>query len=442
MSTPIYDAIIKHKKKNSISFHTPGHKNSTDLPFESKLDYTELLDTDSLFSPSGAIKESEKQAAEFFNTKHTIFSAGGCTACIQTMLRLALPEGGKILMSRVTHISAVNAMSLLNIEPVWIKPDKSAGNDFCGRINKNEVLKLLNKHKDIKAVYITSPDYYGVISDIKSISNVCKEYSVPLLVDSAHGAHLLFIDKKLHPSSLGASLVSYSAHKTLPVLTGGAFLDIMDEKYIYNAKSSMLMFASTSPSYPIMASIDLAIDWLKKYNYKYKKLETRIKSIKALIKSCRIEQPLGLCDPLRISINVSSIGVSGTYALNIMKKYKIEPEYFDENYIILIATPFNTEKDFHFLEQAILEISKATSLGAKRYSISCESIPNRAMPLRQAIFKKSFLIKTCKAEGKISAQAICSCPPGVPIVIPGEVIDGDAVIKLIKSGVLYIKVVY
>ena len=264
MSAPLFDAVTAHAKKQKVSMHMPAHKGKFPaLGGIQKFDITEIPDTGSLFDGEGATALAEAEAQKLFGSAATFMSAGGCTLCIQAMFRAAAPHGGKVVCGRVVHRSAVNAMSLLGIEPVWVLPDPSAGELFSGRITAEGVRHALEKTPEAKAVYITSPDYFGVISDVKSIAAVAREFGVPLLVDCAHGAHLKFLEKDISPLALGATMSAESAHKTLPVLTGGAWLQIGDESFVPEIRRAMALFGSTSPSYPIMISLDLARDWLE-----------------------------------------------------------------------------------------------------------------------------------------------------------------------------------
>ena len=221
MYAPLYQALQEHRAKQRASFHTPGHKNSPlALPDGLyALDFTELPDTDSLFEASGAIREAELAAARLFGARRTLISAGGCSLCIQAMLRLALPQGGQAVCGRVVHRSAVNAMALLDLEPVWA-PNSTAG-----------ILKKLEQTPQAGAVYVTSPSYYGQLMDIPTLAEACKRRGIPLLVDNAHGAHLAFTEPRLHPLQRGAAMTACSAHNTLGVLTGGAWLNIAVERY-------------------------------------------------------------------------------------------------------------------------------------------------------------------------------------------------------------------
>lgn len=208
---PLYEALMRHRQTEQVSLHMPGHKGRAGclaplgkLPI---FDVTELPSTGSLFDAEGPTLLAEQAAAKAFGTAGTFFSAGGCTLCIQAMLRLAAPLGGTVVMGRTVHRSAVHAMALLGITPIWVWPRQDAGPGLAGRIQADDVAKTLQKHPDAKAVYLTTPDYYGVMSDLNAICAAAQQYHVPVIVDNAHGAHLFFLDRNLHPLSQGAAMV-------------------------------------------------------------------------------------------------------------------------------------------------------------------------------------------------------------------------------------------
>ena len=425
MPAPLYDALVLHRDLGRASFHTPGHKNNPEAlpPDLYSLDFTELPDTDSLFDASGPILEAENLAAELFGTARTCLSAGGCTLCIQAMLRLAAPEGGRVLCSRVIHRGAVNAMALLGLEPVWAMP--------------HDIVKTLDDHSDVKAVYVTSPDYYGRLLDIASIAAACKKYGVPLLVDCAHGAHLMFTEPKLHPLALGASMTADSAHKTLGVLTGGAWLNIGDTRYAEGAKSAMALFGSPSPSYPVMASLDWAREWLRTHPGAFATLQRSVAEIRNLALGCGIALPEGPCDPTRITFDTASIGLEGTRAAELFRAAGVEPEYADARYLVLIATPFNSPSDFSRVKSAVESLPAGKPL-AKGSALP--PLPPAGAGLREAIFAASETVALEHSVGRLAAEAACPCPPGVPVVMPGERITREAAEFLRGYGFFRIEV--
>lgn len=440
-NTPIYNQLILHNKLGRSSFHTPGHKCANFFPDDLlKLDYTELPDTDALFEANGIILETEKNLARLFDTKRSLISAGGCTLAIQAMLRLTLPYGRKMLFARNIHRSAVNTMALLGIDPVWLMPKNESGL-FTGRISPDDVENALKNDSSISTCYLTSPNYYGELCDIKAISEICRKYNTFLIVDNAHGSHLAFGNKNLHPVHLGADMSACSLHKTMPVLTGGAILNIGNECFIDDAKNAMAFFGSTSPSYPIMSSIDLCTDYMLNGGGKqaYGSLENRIEKIRNLAFQKGIAQPEGLCDPLRICLNTASIGLVGDMQERYFQENNIDCEFCDGENAVFICTPFNSETDFQRLENAI----KNMPVSKKKFTSVCVDLfPKKILSPRQALFSKTESVKLSDSLGRTAADTACPCPPGIPVVMPGEKIDDNVICQLIHYGFDSIRCVY
>ena len=427
----IYKGLLSHREKGLSSFHTPGHKCSDILPQELfRLDFTELPDTDSLYEADGIIRNTEKRLERLFGTKRTLISSGGCTLAIQTMLTLAARHGKKILFARNIHRSAVNTCVLTGLEPVWIIPQSDSA-FFTGRITAEDADRAFSENTDAAALYVTSPDYYGEISDIKGLAEVCHKYGKFLLVDNAHGSHLAFGSENLHPIALGADMSACSLHKTLPVLTGGAVLNIADEKCAEYAKQTMALFGSTSPSYVVMASIDICCDYLESRSNEYSMLEERVEKIKSLAAERGLVMPSELCDPLRVCINTSCAGISSDGQTEYFHSFNIEPEFCDGDNAVFICTPFNSEKDFERLESAV------GSLCGNSRNRMPEKIflPERVMMPGEAVFSKTKRVAVRNSYGLVSAESACPCPPGVPVVMPGERIDENVIESLCRYGI-------
>ena len=389
----VYKSLLNYRKKGMSSFHTPGHKNNfLKLKKLINLDYTELKDTDNLYEPLGPIKYTEEKASKVFKSGFSLISATGCTLCVQAMIKLFCKNGGKVICNRMMHKSAVNIMQLLNIIPIWLELKVDKTTNFYLPPDCNEIESLLKKSKNVSAVYITSPDYYGTIADIGNISKICKKYNTPLLVDNAHGSHLAFFKPNLHPLALGADAVADSLHKTLPVLTGGAILHLKDKRLLEKAKRCMEFFGSSSPSFLIMASIDICLDWLINHGESaFFKLIEKTNEINLLAKSRGIVVPLHTRDDTRLFFNVKSIGLTGEDCANHFRKYKVEPEFFSEDFVVLIPSPFNTKKDFSRLKEGIKTLCKKNSVS------STASTRNYAK--------------------KLSNDLVINYPPGVPRIL-------------------------
>ncbi|MBR2176013.1 MAG: aminotransferase class V-fold PLP-dependent enzyme [Clostridia bacterium] len=436
---PLYQRLKEHEKLDRSSFHTPGHKCSGFFDAGLiRLDYTELPDTDALYEAEGVILEAERILSVLFNTKCSLISAGGCSLAIQAMLRIALDRGKKILCARNAHRSAVNAIALLGFEPVWIAPRGETG--FTGRIIAEEVERKFRENPDITACYITSPSYYGQISDISAIAGICRQYGALLLVDNAHGSHLAFMKENLHPIHLGADITACSLHKTLPVMTGGAALNIGNGELADNAKSAMSLFGSTSPSYVIMSSVDLCVDYMLFGGGKdeYRKCEERVALLKQLAAEKGIKQPSGLCDPLRLTLDTASVGLCGEEQLSYFEENGIDCEFCDGENAVLLCTPFNSERDFRRIEAAVQNMP--VSSAKKQYSFHFKE-PEKAMSVRRAMLAPSETLPLSGLCGRVAADTSCPCPPGVPPVMPGEVIDENVIAVLKQYGEKKFKVV-
>ena len=429
----LYSQLVIHQKKDYAPFHTPGHKNAGFFPPNLlSLDFTELPDTDALYEAQGAIQATEHRLAQLFEAKRSVISAGGCTLAIQAMLRLASQRGKKLLLARNSHRSAVNACALLGITPQWILPQSEDG-FFTGRISPQDVEQALKDDNDITALYVTSPNYYGELADIPTLAAICHQYGKLLLVDNAHGSHLAFLSKNQHPLHLGADMSACSLHKTLPVLTGGAVLNIGNESLTDNAKSAMSLFGSTSPSYPVMASIDLCCDYMEREGIQaYRQSEERVAVIRQLAAKQGLLQPSGLCDPLRICIRMPAMDDQTAF----FHAYGIEPEFCDGRNAVFICTPFNRERDFQRLETAL-----AAMQGSCRDTYPVPVLPPTALSPREAVLAEQERIPTEQALGRIAGESVCPCPPGIPVVMPGEVIDRQVMLQLQQYHVASIQTV-
>lgn len=440
---PLYEALTQHRAAEQASLHMPGHKGRADclapLADILGLDVTELPSTGSLFDAEGPTLLAEQAAARAFGSLGAFFSAGGCTLCIQAMLRLAAPSGGKIVMGRVIHRSAVNAMALLGLTPVWVWNRQDAGPGLAGRIDARDVADALNRHPDAKAVYLTSPDYYGVLSDLRAICAQAQKYHIPVIVDNAHGAHLFFLNPALHPLSQGAAMCADSAHKTLPVLTGGAFLQVGDARYLPHVRDAMALFGSTSPSFPILLSLDLCRAWLEGAGTAaYAETAAQAKLLNSLARERGFLPPEGPCDPLHLVWNTAHGGVSGKTAAAHLRKRGIEAEYADDAFLILLLSPFNTPEDYGRLRRALQTLPQG-----EPFMPSCllPAPPPVAMTPREALFAASERLPVRQAAGRVAAQAACPCPPAIPAVMPGERITAECAKSLLHSGILEIQVV-
>ena len=443
MKTPIFDFVKKYADSDISRFHMPGHKGKSFLGCE-RYDITEISGADNLYFADGIIAESEKNASELFGTAKTLYSTEGSTLAIRAMLALVLPDAvnvGKrptVLAARGAHKAFITTAALLDFDVEWIESERS--HIASASVSASEVRRSLMKADAPAAVYLTSPDYLGNISPIEEISAVCREFSVPLLVDNAHGAYLAFLEPSLHPIALGADMCCDSAHKTLPVLTGGAYLHIAKSarRYISDARKKLSLFASTSPSYLILESLDLCNKYIED-GYRELLADTlvRVGEVKETIR----RHGLCVCDgePLKIVIKPNGFGYTGQELCDYLRAHGIEAEFSDCEYTVLMATPENTDEDFRRLTSALPALEKKDSLNIP--ASTQKSLPKRAMTIREAMLSESELIPIDEAHLRVAAAPTVSCPPAVPIAVSGEVIDEDVITLCKKYGINNIEVI-
>ncbi len=444
MKTPIYDFVKKYAESDVSRFHMPGHKGHGPLGIE-WLDITEVEGADVLYSASGIIAESENNATALFGTAHTFYSAEGSTLAIKAMLALACSESKTektlILAARNVHKAFVYAAALLDFDIEWLNPYEQTHLCQCLLTAHDVEAAILSADRVPTAVYLTSPDYLGNIADIESISNVCKRHGVLLLVDNAHGAYLNFLEKSRHPIALGADLCCDSAHKTLPVLTGGAYLHISksaDSKLLNLARNALSVFASTSPSYLILQSLDLCNEYIADgYGEKLGKTVCKVSEIKKHL----TELGISVLDsePLKITVNANSAGYTGYELADYLRRENTECEFADNEYVVLMVSTSNTNEDFDRLVRAFEKLEKKSPIesGAHFSTEQHESV----MRIREAVFAPREVIPAALSAGRVLAGPTVSCPPAVPIVVSGERITEADVRVFAQYGIREVEVV-
>ena len=428
MNTPIIDFVKRYAQSKAVRAHMPGHKGVSLLGMEA-FDITEIDGADNLFAPIGIISESEKNASEIFSSK-TFYSAGGSTLCIQAMLYLTAllassrSEKPLILAARNAHKSFINAAALLDIDVRWIFPKD--GTYFSGTVTEKEVKDAIESCGDkITAVYITSPDYLGNISDIKAISKVCRQKNILLLVDNAHGAYLKFLPQSKHPMDLGADMCCDSAHKTLPVLTGGAYLHIADgadEILKSKAVEAMSVFSSSSPSYLILQSLDLFNGGAEEFKQRLSYFLPKAKAFKEKIISLGFE----ICgdEELKVTLKPKSYGYTGGELALTLEKEEIYPEFYDCDHLVLMLSPYNTAEEFERIFDVLKRIKRKDAIKSRPPKLVK---PKAAIPAHEAMLSLGKILPVKDCLGRVSASSAICCPPAVPIVSYGEVIDEDVI---------------
>ena len=420
MTTPIVDFVRQYARSGTSRLHMPGHKGQPFLGCEA-WDITEIKGADELYEAEGIIARSEANATALFGTVRTYYSTEGSSQCIRAMLALALrraPKTGKrpvLLAARNAHKALLYAAALLDFDIQWLWPAPEASGALCSCPVTPEALRRALQTQAEQGtrpfgVYVTSPDYLGSVQDIAGLAAVCKARGVPLLVDNAHGAYLHFLPGgSRHPIALGAAMCCDSGHKTLPVLTGGAYLHLGPDAPVQDeatVRNTLNLFGSTSPSYLILQSLD----------------------------QCN-----------------AALGCSGQALAEVLRQHGIECEYADPRYLVLMFTPENPPQDYDRLREAITACCTARPLGsapaeedtAGNFAALARELAEKdpRCTIREAIFAPQEVVPAEEALGRVCAMPTVSCPPAIPIVVSGEMVSREAVTLMKRYGVANVAVI-
>ena len=427
MNTPILDFVQGYAASGALRLHMPGHKGFPVLGPEA-LDITEIRGADVLYHAAGVIRESEENAASLFGSARTLYSAEGSSLCIRAMLFLALQyarlTGRKPLIAagRNAHRVFLSGCALLGLEIAWLFGDESSPLSCC--ISPEALDALLAEEKPA-AVYLTSPDYLGCRAELPALAAVCRRHGALLLVDNAHGAYLKFLTPSQHPLDLGADLCCDSAHKTLPVLTGGAYLHLSRScpaALLPLAEAAMRLFASTSPSYLILQSLDLCNRTLAgDFRARLAESAARLDNLKS---SLRAAGWLLIGDePMKLTLCPKSRGYTGEALAAALEERGIVCEFADPDYCVFMFSPANPASDPDTLANALALLPAREPIDTLPPRLG---VPERVLPPREAMLAPFETLPREQCLGRVLAAPTVSCPPAVPILVCGERIDAQA----------------
>ena len=437
MNTPVADFVQRYAKAGTARLHMPGHKGRCFLGCE-PWDITEIHGADALYEAEGILAESEQNAAALFGSQRTCYSTEGSSQCIRAMLYLAVAASGShtVVAARNVHRAFVSAAALLDLEIRWLWPEESRS--LCGcPISPAQLEETLHSLPEPPAaVYLTSPDYLGGMAEIPALAQVCHQHGTLLLVDNAHGAYLRFLQPSLHPLDLGADLCCDSAHKTLPVLTGGAYLHLSPTAPAQLgplAKSALGLFGSTSPSYLTLASLDLCNRYLAEgYPQRLTEAVERLAELRERLTAAgwRVEPS----DPLRVTV-AAPRGVTGQELAGQLRRQGAECEYADRDFLVLMATPENTPEEL---------AHAAAALGQCPGEANPPQLPlargERACSIRQAAFAPRETVDAAHSLGRVCGLPTVGCPPAIPIAVSGERITPEALALFAYYGIEQVEV--
>lgn len=456
---PIINGISSYLKEEIIPFSMPGHKMGRGFKNLEQIllqgDLTEVEGLDNLQHPEGIIKDAEEKLSKLYNSKKSYFLVNGSTCGNLIMIFSLFKEGDKVLVERNCHKSIMNGIIMRKLKPVFINNIFHSKLKAPVGIDLNHLKSQIDLNKDLKGIILTYPNYYGVGVNIDETVKIAREANLKIAIDSAHGAHFGF--NKLLPKSvqeLKADMVVMSAHKTLPSLTQTAWIHVNDEKFIEEIEFYKNVFMSTSPSYMFMMSLDYSRNFLEEHGEEaYDKLLKVIDDFKKSVEDLSyfkildkeflingLEKNIKIndikIDSSRIVINLEE-NLNGNKLLDYLRSKKIQCEMSDNKNVVLIPSPFNTEDDFKSLEKA-LKSCDIKCLEDEEVEFYLTDLPKRSLEPFEVLDAEYERVSIDKALGKIVAESIVPYPPGVPMLVMGEVIE-EKHIKLIneyrKNGV-------
>ena len=449
MNTPICDFVRTYSGRNPIRFHMPGHKGRSADPDRDRMplyaaDITEVEGADVLYAARGCIRESEENAGSLFGSARTLYSTEGSSLCIRAMLYLAVMHAKlqgrkpKIAAGRNAHRVFLDTAALLDLDVEWL----GGGGDLLrAEISVEELKRLFADPLTAPAaVYITRPDYLGNCTDLEALSELCHRHNALLLVDNAHGAYLKFLESAEHPLDCGADLCCDSAHKTLPVLTGGAYLHASwncPEELLGMLERAMALFASTSPSWLILQSLDACNARLDAdYPARIRERAGELERVKRNLRQQGWEQSGD--EPLKLTLCPKSKGYTGTELAGILQERGIVCEFSDPDYLVLMITPENTGEELKQLLSVLRDLPESVPI-MTRAPATGRPVP--VLRPHEVLFRPFEHIPAEDSVGRILASPGVSCPPAVPIVTCGERIDDKALELFRYYGIEFCDVV-
>jgi len=455
LKTPLFDALTEHVNKRPVSFHVPGHKYGEVLQAEAhpyfkqvfQMDATELSGLDDLHSPEGAILEAEVLLADLYQTRKSYFLVNGSTVGNLAMIMASCEEGSKVLVQRNCHKSILNGLSLAKADPIFLEPEFNQEWKVPSGIRLETVRESIRLYPDVKALILTYPNYYGMGFELQEIINEAHHHHIPVLIDEAHGPHFILGDP-FPPSALqlGADIVVQSAHKILPAMTMGSYLHINSDLINqHSVKEYLVMLQSSSPSYPIMASLDLARNYLGTYNQKdltFLLTEIdRFKSELAEIPAIKVlDYPNANGDPLKITIQ-SRCQLNGYELQRKLEEGAIYTELADPHNLLFILPLLKDGQSFP-LEETMLRIKEAlTGLPSinrhEEFELAGQKISSLAVTFKEMEKLEIKAVPILSALKEVSAETIIPYPPGIPLLLKGERITKNKLSQLtllLKSG--------
>jgi len=440
--TPLLDALKAHALRPHAAFYTPGHKRGQGISakladcFGSavfRADLTELAELDNLFAPQGVIQAAQQLAAAAFGAAQTWFLVNGSTSGIEAAILATCGTGDKIIMPRNVHSSAIASLILSGAQPIFIQSEYDSVLDITHSITANAVETALQQHPDTKAVLMVYPTYYGVCGEVAAIASLTHQQNIPLIVDEAHGAHFAF-HPQLPISALaaGADISVQSTHKVLGALTQASMLHLQSDRInIDRINKALQLVQSTSPSYLLLASLDAARQQMAIHGKQLmsrtlalaESARTRIAQIPGL---SVFDSPYYTLDKTRLTVTVSGLGLTGYAADEILDQLGVTAELASRQNLTFIISLGNTKSDIEQLVQGLTLLAQQPQTPNSLTLNREPNIPKLSILPREAFFAATEILPLGETSDRICAELVCPYPPGIPVLMPGELITSDA----------------
>ncbi|MFC5467235.1 aminotransferase class I/II-fold pyridoxal phosphate-dependent enzyme [Cohnella suwonensis] len=449
--TPLFDALRSHAKQNPVQFHIPGHKKGAGMDPEYReyigqnvldIDLINIAPLDDLHQPVGVILDAQQLAADAFGADATFFSVQGTSTAIMAMIMSVCGHGDKIIIPRNVHKSILSAIIFTGARPVFLSPVRDTNLGIDHGVTTRSVRRALERHPDASAVLVINPTYYGVCTNLKEIVDLVHEYDVPVLVDEAHGALIHFSDDlPLSAMQAGADMAATSVHKLGGSMTQSSILNV--RKGLVNTQrvqTILSLLTTTSTSYPLLASLDTARRQLAvrgkeiagrtvAFAKKAREQVNRIPGLFSFGEELLGEEATYDYDPTKLTIHVRHLGITGYDAENWLREhYRLEVELSDMYNILCLITPGDDEESIGILIDALNAMSDAYHSENKEIRelvVKIPEIPHLALTPRDAFYGETELVAFKESAGRIIAEFIYVYPPGIPILLPGEVISQE-----------------
>ncbi|WP_094093504.1 aminotransferase class I/II-fold pyridoxal phosphate-dependent enzyme [Paenibacillus physcomitrellae] len=450
--TPLFTALKAHAAGNPVQFHIPGHKKGLGMDEEFRefigdnalsIDLINIAPLDDLHQPTGVIEEAQKLAADAFGATHTFFSVQGTSGAIMTMIMSVCSPGDKIIVPRNIHKSIMSAIIFAGAKPVFVSPAQDHNLGIDHGITTSSVARALKRHPDAKAVVVINPTYFGVVAHLEEIVELAHSHNIPVLVDEAHGVHIHFHeDLPVSAMQAGADMAATSVHKLGGSMTQSSVLNINAKNGLINpqrVQTIISMLTTTSTSYPLLASLDAArrnlalnghdllTEAIKLAEYLREEVN-KIDGLYSFGKEILGSEAAYEMDPTKVTIHVRHLGLTGYETENWLREhYNIEVELSDMYNILCLVTTGDSRETIDTLLGALRELSEAYHQKGevKELIVKTPEIPQLSLIPRNAFYADTEVIPFKESAGRIIAEFIYVYPPGIPILLPGEVITQE-----------------